>query len=212
MAEYVVSSGVTSTGLTLSDSGITKLTVYYGGAANSTTTVPIDQRVFTVCMNEIKGTLDFATYSNCWVELYNYGTEPMTLTPKVFQIRIGWYIDGVQDNKTFWTPSTATTLKPGQYLVVTTDKRAIREDMNIHVIARLNGQNAYKVDDHTSVKIDEFERYISSQIWHTETLPYNDWYTFARVIDGTGDWHYATPTRGYTNGDESKGNISYLRE
>ncbi len=37
MAEYVVSSGVTSTGLTLSDSGITKLTVYYGGAANSTT-------------------------------------------------------------------------------------------------------------------------------------------------------------------------------
>ena len=37
MAEYVVSSGVTSTGLTLSDSGTTRLTVYYGGVASNTT-------------------------------------------------------------------------------------------------------------------------------------------------------------------------------
>ena len=37
MAEYVVSSGVTSTGLTLSDGGINKLTVYYGGTASNTT-------------------------------------------------------------------------------------------------------------------------------------------------------------------------------
>ena len=37
MAEYVVSSGVTSTGLTLSDGGITRLTVFSGGIANSIT-------------------------------------------------------------------------------------------------------------------------------------------------------------------------------
>ena len=37
MAEYVVSSGVTSTGLTLSENGITRLTVFYGGMASNTT-------------------------------------------------------------------------------------------------------------------------------------------------------------------------------
>ena len=37
MAEYVVSSGVTSTGLTLSDGGISRLTVVSGGIANSIT-------------------------------------------------------------------------------------------------------------------------------------------------------------------------------